>query len=59
MPVHVTVGEEELVDNVTALLRELYPGQVYIITFMHHIICFVALLYSHRCLHEFSEDVCT
>ena len=53
MPVHVTVGEEELVDNVTALLRELHPGQVYIIIFVHQIICFGTLLYLRTCMHEF------
>ena len=45
MPVHVTDGKEELVDNVTALLRELYhPGQV--VMYVHVSRCmFCCVLY--------------
>ena len=58
MPVHVTDDEEELVDNVTDLLRELYhPGQV--VMCMHPVTCFVALLYLRMRMHKVLYLHCT
>ena len=58
MPVHVTDGKEELVDNVTALLRELYhPGQV--VMYVHVSRCMLCCVTVFAHVHFTPEDVST